>query len=131
MEINPSYGYKIKHAESAALAEQIESFLAKGGKIKTVKPVYRVGSVSSSIRANGVTFLNRSQRQYKQQKFLKDFANAIGYGAWAVLENECGVSRQNLCRVAAGKNVIPCDEKWEKIETAAFKILEQKNEQQA
>ena len=100
--------------------------MAKGGKIKTVKPVYRVGSVSSSIRANGVTFLNRAQRQYKQQKFLKDFANAIGYGAWAVLENKCGVSRQNLCRVAAGKNVIPCHEKWEKIETAAFKILEQK-----
>lgn len=128
MQINPNYGYEIKHAESAALAQQVSEFLASGGKIKTVKPVYRVGKVSSAIRANGVTFLNRSQRQYKQQKFLKDFANTIGYGAWAMLENECGVSRQNLCRVATGKNVIPCHEKWEKIETAALRILEKKNE---
>ena len=128
MEINPSYGYKIKHAESAALAKQIESFLAKGGKINKVKSVYRGTEVLRSTRANGVTFLNRAQRQQKQQKFLKSFSSQIGYGSWAILAKESGFSSSFIGRVASGENIVPSQENWEKIETAAFKILEQRNE---
>lgn len=133
MQINPSYGYKIKHAESAALAKQIESFLANGGKIKPIEPTYKpkkYGFNNSIIGADQEKpkKLNRTQLQREQFKFLKNFGEVVGFGAWLRLAIVTGVSQTQIGKVAAGKSLFAKQEVWARIQAAANEIMEKQNE---
>lgn len=114
--ISPILGHDIKRSRSEAIANEVESFLANGGKID--REIVVKQSNRKTPMVNNTEYLAASKhRKEMQMPIIQDYEKWGGAGKWTVLSNAINgiVSAGQLSNVSRGVTSIKDLNTWKKV----------------
>lgn len=115
--ISPILGHDIKRSRSEALASEVESFLANGGKIDTEIVVKRESNRKTPMVNNNEYLAASKQRKEMQIPIIQDYEKWGGTAKWTILSNAINgiVSAGQLSNVSRGRTSIKDLATWKKV----------------
>lgn len=114
--ISPILGHDIKRSRSEALANEVEAFLANGGKIDTEIVVKQSNRKTPMVNNNEYLAASK-QRKEMQMPIIQDYEKWGGMAKWTILSNAINgvVSAAQLSNVSRGRTSIKDLATWKKV----------------
>lgn len=114
--ISPILGHDIKRSRSEALANEVEAFLANGGKIDREIVVKQSNHKTPMVNNNEYLAASK-QRKEMQMPIIQDYEKWGGTAKWTILSNAIDgiVSAGQLSNVSRGVTSIKDLATWKKV----------------